>query len=176
MAVRAETVAPNERGAVIAARLPSHGWPDTQLAVAAIDASTGELRWLDVTSGATLVEAVGASCAVPGVWPCVEIDGRPHYDGGVPSPDNAEGARGCGSVLLVSPMGSDRTGALTRRVKAEVEALESGGTRVTVVVPDPTSRGAIGRQSLDPAGRPKAARAGLEQGRRIASEVVAGWP
>ncbi|MGO8728014.1 MAG: patatin-like phospholipase family protein [Streptosporangiaceae bacterium] len=37
-----------------------------------------------------LVDAVAASCAVPGVWPPVTIGGRRYVDGGVRSSDNAD--------------------------------------------------------------------------------------
>ena len=39
---------------------------------------------------AGLVDAVAASCAVPGVWPPVTIGGRRYVDGGVRSSDNAD--------------------------------------------------------------------------------------
>lgn len=53
---------------------------DTPLAVVAVDLGTGREYVLD--SGA-LLPAVLASAAIPGVYPAVEIDGRPLVDGGV---------------------------------------------------------------------------------------------
>jgi NTE family protein len=41
-------------------------------------------------SGVDLVDAVAASCAVPGVWPPVTIDGSRYIDGGVRSGTNAD--------------------------------------------------------------------------------------
>ena len=65
LAVRARTVPPEERLAVIAARLSSPGWPPRDLRVTAVDAETGEFRIFDRGSGVSLVDAVAASCAVP---------------------------------------------------------------------------------------------------------------
>ncbi|EUA40799.1 putative esterase of the alpha-beta hydrolase superfamily [Mycobacterium avium subsp. avium 2285 (R)] len=60
------------RRRVIAARLPSHRWPRRALRLTAIDVDTGELTVFDPASGVDLVDAVAASCAVPGRglrWP-----------------------------------------------------------------------------------------------------------
>jgi len=176
MAVEMGTGDVQERRRIIADRLPSHDWPSIPLAVSAIDALSGEQRWLDRGSGVGLVDAVAASCAVPGVWPPVAIEGRPHYDGGIPSPDNADRAEGFGAVLVVSPLGGSRSGALSKRLAREVAALQDGGSRVTIVTPDPGSRAAMGRNALDPANRPAAAEAGLAQGLHEAARVLERWP
>ena len=69
VALSTETVAEPVRREVIAQRLPSHDWPERVLRISAIDSATGELVMFDRTSGVGLVDAVAASCAVPGVWP-----------------------------------------------------------------------------------------------------------
>ena len=47
--------------------LPSHEWPAQRLLLAAVDVDDGGvLRTFDAASGASLIEAVSASCAVPG--------------------------------------------------------------------------------------------------------------
>ena len=65
-----------ERLDVIGSRLVSRAWPDRDLRITTVDAQTGEFRVLDRTSGVPLLQAVAASCAVPGVYPPVTIDGR----------------------------------------------------------------------------------------------------
>jgi len=52
----------------------------------------------------------------------------------------------------------------------------TGARRTAWIAPDEPSLRAIGRNVLDPAMRMGAARAGREQGRRMAAEVSAGWP
>ncbi|MFF0010047.1 hypothetical protein [Streptomyces sp. NPDC005374] len=38
----------------------------------AVNALTGETRIFDRSSGAALVDAVAASCAIPGIWPAAD--------------------------------------------------------------------------------------------------------
>ena len=72
-ALAARTMPEASRRKVIEARLPSGNWPAKTLKVTAVDARTGELVVFDSAGDAGLVDAVGASCAVPGVWPPVTI-------------------------------------------------------------------------------------------------------
>ena len=58
--------------------------------ITAVDAVTGEFTVFTADSGVDLVDAVAASCAVPGVWPPVTIGDRRFVDGGVRSPVNAD--------------------------------------------------------------------------------------
>lgn len=175
MALSARTVDPAERMAVIEERLPRRDWPETRLAISAIDAHSGELRWFDADAGVTLVEAVAASCAVPGIWPPVRIGDRTYYDGGIPSPDNALRATGYRAVLIVSPTGANRSGEFRKWLRSEVDGLERGGSSVTVVTPDEESMTSMGLKALDPRYRGPAARAGHKQGLRIAEAVGASW-
>lgn len=175
LALRSKTVDPGTRRAIIARRLPVHEWPEQSLGILAIDAATGELHCFGRDSGVSLVDAVGASCAVPGVWPIVRIQGREYMDGGVPSPENALQASGYAEILIVSPLGVARSGGLRRRLGEEVGALRAQGSRVSVITATPAARAAIGRNPLDPANRPAAARAGHAQASEVAEEVCASW-
>jgi NTE family protein len=108
---------------------------------------------------------VAASCAVPGVWPPVTIDGRRYMDGGVRSTDNADLAAGAGRITVISPMGMDAAIPTLLPLREAVAALSAGGASVTVVWPDGASVAAIGTNALDPATRTPAAIAGRAQGR-----------
>jgi NTE family protein len=90
----AGTVPEPERIAVIESRLPSRDWPVTPTKLTAVDCVSGELTVFDAASGVSLVEAVAASSAVPGIWPPVTIEGRRYMDGGMRSADNADLAEG----------------------------------------------------------------------------------
>ncbi len=107
VALATETVSESVRREVIAARLPCHDWPDRALRVTAIDVSTGELVAFDRDSGVELVDAVAASCAVPGAWPPVTIAGRRYMDGGVASLVNLGVADDCGVAVVLVPTGAD---------------------------------------------------------------------
>jgi NTE family protein len=173
LALAARTEPEAERRQVIAERLAGPQWPDRKLQVTAVDAGTGELAVFDAASGVSLVDAVGASCAVPGVWPPVTIGGRRFIDGGMRSPANADLAAGYARVVVVAPIGR----GLTRggSVRRQAEGLIASGARVVVIGPDPAAVAAIGRNVLDPARRAPAARAGYAQASSEADQVAAVW-
>jgi NTE family protein len=173
MALAARTVPEADRRAVIAARLPSAQWPARRLLITAIDAVTGEFAVLDADSGVSLVDAVGASCAVPGVWPPVTMAGRRWIDGGVRSPANADLAAECERIVVLAPLPRGMRAATAATHQAE--ALARAGRAVTVVSPDPDAVAAIGRNVLDPARRAPAARAGYAQAGPALDRVGTVW-
>jgi NTE family protein len=172
MALNAETVPEPVRRAVIAGRLPSHTWPDGPRAVTAVDAYTGELRVFDKHSGVDLVDAVAASCAVPGMWPPVSIGGTRFIDGMISSATIADLAAGYARVLVLAPMHDllPIAPALTEQVARLRESAQ-----VEVITPDEASVAAFGGDAMDPASRTSAARAGYAQGQRVAAAVSTVW-
>ena len=121
----ARTPSEASRRAVIEGRLPSPRWPARRLLVTAVDAVTGEFVVFDAASGVSLVDAVGASCAVPGVWPPVTIGDRRYVDGGVRSAVNADLAAGAEAVVVLAPV-SSAFGPMPR-LSAQVAALRRRG-------------------------------------------------
>ncbi len=164
-ALAARTVPEAARRAVIEQRLPAHDWPASGIQVTAVDAETGELRVFDSASDASLVDAVAASSALPGIWPPVSIGGSRYIDGGVRSADNADLAAGFPRITVISPTGFHSLIPSSRPLRHAVARLRAAGSAVTVVVPDGRSAAAIGTNTLDPATRTPAARAGRAQGR-----------
>jgi NTE family protein len=173
MAVRARTGSAAERRAVVAARLGTHDWPAGHLLITAVDADTGEFVTLDSGSGVDLVDAVGASCAVPGVWPPVTINGRRLMDGGMRSPANADLAAGYDRVVVVAP--------ITRGLKPmpsvpdQVAELARSCRAVALLAPDAAAVAAFGRNLLDPRTRAPSARAGYAQAAAVLADVAAVW-
>lgn len=100
--------------------------------------------------------------------------GGRYIDGGVRSFSNADYAKGCRKVLILSPVGF-RENPLNGSLRQEVELLERGGSSTFVIAPDEAASAAMGPNPLDPAFRASAAQAGLEQGRRLAAQVLAFW-
>jgi NTE family protein len=164
LALGASTVSEARRRAVIEARLPVHRWPERDLMIVAVDARTGEPRVFTPGSGVELVDAVAASCAVPGVWPCVRIDGVPYTDGGVRSHTNADLATGFERVLVLAPM-PDPGEPSWARLDGAVEVIE----------PDEASLAAFGADPLAPEVRTPSAQAGYAQGRAATDRVAALW-
>ncbi len=171
-ALRAKTVPEAERREVIANRLPSHDWPERRLLITAIDAATGEFVVFDKNAGVPLVAAVGASCAVPMVWPPVTIGDRRFIDGGIRSSANADLATGADRIVVIAPL--TQGGGATPKVADQVAALSSGAT-VVLITPDAEALSEIGRNVLDPARRAAAARAGHRQAADVVETVRAAW-
>lgn len=172
IALAASTVPEADRIAVIRSRLPVQEWPARDLKITAVDARTGEFLALDRDSGIGLVEAVAASCAVPGVWPPVTAGGRRLMDGGMRSPANVDLAAGYDRVAVLAPMvrGFTAAGGVAR----QVAQLRAAGADVVLASPDAAALAAIGPNSLDPARRAAAARAGRAQAASAAAGF-AGW-
>jgi NTE family protein len=164
-ALAASTVSEADRLAAVGSRLPSPQWPARRLLLVAVDAETGETRVFDRDSGADLVDAVAASCAVPGIWPPVTIGGHRYVDGGIRSSDNADLASGHARIVVLSPLGPDSPFPTPLPLRTVVARLRSEGSAVTVIAPDEASVAAIGTNPLDPATRIPSAEAGRAQGR-----------
>jgi NTE family protein len=109
---------------------------------------------------APLSRAVGASCAIPGYFAPVEIDGVEYVDGAVHSPTNADVLlrSGLDLVVVVSPMsaahGRSRTAdsamrfAAHRRLCREADRLRAAGTAVLAFEPTATSLSHMGLNAM----------------------------
>jgi NTE family protein len=160
-------------------------WPGRAFACTAIDAMTGELASWGNDSGVPLNLAVTSSCAVPGVYPPITINGRRYYDGGIGTATNSTLARGYDRVLVVAvgganpPVMTDEIRTMRarqlERFAAELQELRDAGSEVDVVRPDEAAVGAFGMNVMDAKRRRPAAEAGLAQGRREAGRVRAFW-
>lgn len=173
-ALAAQTVPEAERHAIIESRLPVHEWPYQRLLIVAVDTGTGEEYIMDRESGVNLVDAVAASCAVPGIWPPVTIAGHRYMDGGMRSATNADLASGSERILILNPLGANAN-FLGIGPDSEVVSLQQDGSKVLVIAPDAASTTAIGMNPLDPATREPSAQAGRVQGRGLSTEVAALW-
>jgi NTE family protein len=176
--------AAEQRRATVAARLPRPEWSDRPMIVTAIDAHTGELAAFDRDSGVELVDAVTASCALPGLVPTHRINGARYIDGGVRSAENADLASGYANVVVLSPLGGRsqtepgqfeglrRAPEWRTDLASQVEDLRKQGSRVEVITPDADSRAAMGTNLMDLATRIPTARAGFAQGKQEATRVT----
>jgi NTE family protein len=126
--------------------LPTRTWPARRIALTAIDVETGERVVFDSDSGVDLAAAVAASCAVPGVFPPVTINGHTYMDGGMRSATNVDLVADYDEILVVAPFADGLAPAHAR-----------------VITPDERSYAAFGTNPLDPATRAPCARAGYEQ-------------
>ena len=173
-ALAARVMPEADRRKVFEARLPSSDWPAQMFKVTAVDARTGEFVVFDSAGDASLVDAVGASCAVPGVWPPVTIGNRRYMDGGVRSVANADLAIKYERVVIVAPV-AQGIGPLMPSPGRQAAALAAAGARVALVRPDRAAMRAIGRNVLDVSRRAAAATAGRAQAAAEAAAVRAAW-
>ncbi|NIB44072.1 patatin-like phospholipase family protein [Pseudomaricurvus alkylphenolicus] len=157
MAAAARTPGLDERRSIVASRLSTLRWPDKELQLVAVDAKNGNEKCFNRSSGVSLLDAVMASCAVPGVWPVVPVQSSIYMDGGMRSACNADLAAGEDAVLVIAPIANIG-------LKRQVESLRQQGSRVVMIAPDKRSRQAIGLNPLNPERRIGAALAGKEQG------------
>jgi NTE family protein len=171
-ALHAHTVPEALRRDVIAARLPAHTWPERDLVITSVDAKSGKARNFTAADGVDLVDAVAASCAVPGIWPPVTIEGRRYIDGGMRSTTNADLAAGSDDVLVISPM--VEIPMVANSVKKAIARLEREACVVTIRADD-AALAVMGSNPLDPATAAPAAKAGRAQAAAHLAEVAAVW-
>jgi NTE family protein len=162
LALAAETVTEAERRDIIASRLPSEKWPIRPLAITAVDTATGDRITFDRESGVSLVDAVAASCAVPGIWPPVTVGGRRYIDGGIYSVTNVELAEGHARIVVLCPV-------------AMGPGATAPGDGPLTVMADAGSLEAFGPNLLDPASRGPAMDAGMRQADDVAAAVRSYW-
>ena len=138
----------------------------------AVDAETGDPVVFTRDSGVDLVDAVAASCAVPGVWPPVTINGRRFIDGGVRSGANADLAAGCDRVLVITP---SQAAAPQPWGNLDDEIDQLSPADVHVIYADDASIAAFGTNPLAPSTRGPAAREGRRIGGAEADAVGSFW-
>jgi NTE family protein len=172
LALRARTEPEAARRAVFERRLAGRDWP-ARLKVTAVDAESGEFTVFDAGGPATLLDAVAASCAVPGVWPPVTIGGHRYIDGGMRSAANADLAGGYERVVIIAPI-TQGLGPMTSPTRQAAD-LAAAGAQVILIMPDKPALQAIGRNVLDPARRAPAAKAGRAQAAVEVPRVRAVW-
>jgi len=160
----------DQRLAVIKSRLQSTEWPERDFRVTVVDARSGEFRVITRADGVPLVDALAASCAVPGVYPPIPIGDRTYIDGGFRSSTNADLARGCAKIVVLAPVAR-----AVGPIKGPQQQLDELAVSSIVVVPDSASRAAIGNNVLDTAARRGAAQAGRAQASAVAEQVRIVW-
>lgn len=174
LALTTDTVSEPERRAVLLSRLPVHRWSQHQIKIVAVEAQSGERCVFDHNSDVELIDAVTASCAIPGIWPPATIGDHRYIDGGTYSNENADLAVNMDRVLIFAP---DVPSIPAEKLETQVELLERNGAQVEIVHPDEAMKAALASTGnpLDPTLREVAARLGREQGHKIVTRIAAFW-
>ena len=157
-------------------RFPEKGWPGRAYECISIETADGSLRIWDGSSGVPTALAVASSCALPGLFAPVTVNGHRYMDGGVRSATNADLASGFKTVLVVAPtFGQTNPIAKHGDLLNELKALRKSGCKVELIVPDNASLKAFGAMLGDESRRAPAANAGLVEGRNKAGEIAKAW-
>lgn len=142
------------------------GWPDRTLWINAVDLQSGRRVTFghDDAPVTDVADAVAASCAIPGFFAPVSINGVRYVDGGVHSPTNADllATLGLDLVIISSPMSVARTAVRfapdqpARRVARATLAREAArirrrGTAVLTFQPTSADLAVMGFKAMDPA-------------------------
>jgi NTE family protein len=159
---------------IVAARLPSHHWPEQRVLIPAVNAHTGEPVVFDRHGGIDLVDAVAASTSAMTPY---RIGGNRYINGGYRRSSNADLAAGYGRVLVLEPFGGR-----TRQppewgmdLATQVDELRAGGSTVQTVFPDAGAGDVFNANALDPSTRLPAARGGYDQGQALAEQLTVFW-
>jgi NTE family protein len=153
----------------MAGLLPVTEWPARDLRIVVVDAADGRDVVLDSGAGVPLLQAVAASCAVPGLMPPVTIGDRRYIDGGVRMGAGADLAAGAERLVVIAPL------AMMGRDRIVEEIASTGAGKTLLVEPDQESLTAFGPNFMDASRRPASVLAGLRQGEALAEAVRAVW-
>jgi NTE family protein len=161
--------------------LKGEPWP-ARFVCPAVDALSGEFVVWDSQAEVDLDRAVASSCAVPGLFAPITINGRRYIDGGFRSATNADLATGHDLVLIVSVLSAARPAGPVdprlspgRQLEDEVAALTAAGSVVTVLAVDDAGAWAMGGNLMDPTAGRAAVDEGLRQGEAEADRVAEFW-
>ena len=160
-------------------RLFPEPWASGAFHCVTVDTSDGSYKVWSKDSDVPLALAVASSCAVPGIFAPIAINGQRYMDGGMRSATNADLAKGYSEVVVVSVTARPRTTEFGKRLGAvldnEVKALKEGGAHVDLIVPDAASLAAFGPNLMDPSHQIEAAKAGMAQGQAEAVTLQQSW-
>ncbi len=156
-------------------RFPKEKWPSGSYECVSVDAADGSLKVWNESSGVPLAAAVASSCALPGFFAPVKIDGQPYMDGGARSATNADLARGCKTAIVLVPtagINHPLAKLSVPRLDVEVAILRKSGCKVAVIVPDAASVSAFGQSGAAENRNAAALKAGRIEGQTNAKEIA----
>jgi NTE family protein len=162
------TVSFEERERSVRKRIGNVDWTP-QLEITAINAKTGTLESFNETSDISLIEAVMASGAVPGIWPHVDMLGASWIDGGMISSTNARLMANYKDIIILAPL--DQKQGLVPSVYEDVETLKTN-SNVTLITPDQDSRNIIGTNIYSSQHIKEIGDAGYQQGKLIGRDAL----
>ena len=178
LAAEADTIAEDDFVDLLSAGHLDGDWPDRDYRCTAADIETGEFTVWSRDSGVSLARAVASSCAVPGIYPPITIDGRRYMDGGVHSGTNAQLVAGADVVVVISVISGlmpPMAELLGKDLREEVEELRSGGATVEVVEFDQATAELVGGNLMAFDNGAAVGAAGMAQSAAVAERLRPIW-
>jgi NTE family protein len=182
-ALEAKT-APEEAFLAFFSDFDGEEWP-RRYRCTAVDASTGAFVAWDGSAGESLQRAIGSSCAVPGLFPPITVNGRRYVDGGMRSVANADLAVGHDAVLIVTLSGEipaemaslidPKMAEFLNAGSREVATLEASGSIVRVISPSEDFTSYVAMNLMNMALAPRAGEIGVAQGEKLAEDMRGFW-
>jgi NTE family protein len=135
-------------------------WPARPTWIVAVRLADGARVVFGRGATASVRDAVSASCAIPGYFAPIPIDGQSYVDGGVWSTHNLDlvAGQGLDVVVVSAPMATDTARArdpgnalrvgVRARLDREAAQVRRGGTPVVVLAPDRRLREVMGTASM----------------------------
>lgn len=105
-------------------------WPTRGLKIIATDCVSGQPVVFDRLSGTSLLDAIAASSATPGLVYPIKTDGRYCTDGGLCSPKNIGFAEGAQKTVVISPMGTAEWAMSNEHSSMQIEQLKKSRSEV----------------------------------------------
>lgn len=149
-------------------------WPE-RFACTAVDAESGAFHMWTAKDGIDLLRGVTSSCAVPGVYPPITINGRRWMDGGMRSGVNLDTVPGFRRVLAMAVVPERAIPTYLPKIEREAQVIRDAGGAVEVIRPDARSMAVMGVNLMDGSKREEMVAAGLAQGRDEAKRLRRFW-
>lgn len=129
-------------------------WPQRDLRIVSVNCDSGEIG-IHSRHDTNLQQAIAASCAIPGMFPTITINGSQHMDGGVASGTNAQIviADNPEQVLILAPITTATSPlgpAAEKALKEEITALEKNGSQVFSLTANTDDALVFGPNLMDP--------------------------
>lgn len=145
--------------------LANEPWPPSYRA-ACVNIDTYEFEAIGHELGGSLQYGVAAGCAVPGVYPPIQVGEHFYVDGGCLSPTSVDLGIGYDKTLVL---------LVAEAPQHEIDALIASGTPHLIIDVDADVREVWGENLMDASLAFEAAELGLAQGLRDAERVKAFW-
>ena len=146
-------------------------WTDS-LRIATTEVGSSKRVVFDKSPNVSILSALAASSALPGVWPAVKINDNQYFDGGSYSMDNPDLIEDADNVVVIS---NNLPIVAPYKTSDLVNQMNEKGINTTLLVPGKEVVAVLnkyGHNTMESALRSEVANAAREQGRKDAEKLA----